>query len=147
MKNLKVITTILLLIACAGINTSMAKPKFVFGTYSRPDAEGEGCEGVRGLCIIIHGRIVNDDFDIKDLGDDMALAEIEIVEGELKMNILFDNSKNCFERSFRVIKNVTLDETVCEALGYRHVVIEPGEYVVDFSRYQFGAVVLPVTIR
>ena len=146
MKTLKAILIGFILISFVQINKSEAKPKLVFGTRSHPGAS-DNCEGDRGICIIIHGRIVNDDFDIKDLGDDMGLAEIEIVDGELKMNILFDNSKNCFDRVFHVIKDVSLDEEVCEALGYRHVVIQSGKYGVDFSRFRYGAVEIPVEVR
>ena len=147
MKNIKIIMLLICFFSIAGIYNCNAKPKFVFGSHSRPDATGEGCDGDHGICIIIHLRLVNDDFDIKDLGDDMALGEMEIVDGELKMNILFDNSKNCFDKTFSVIRKVTLDEDVAELLGYRHVEINAGEYGVDFSRFRFGSVVIPVEVR
>ena len=129
------------------IENCNAKPKLVFGTRSHPIGNGEGCEGDHGLCIIIHGRVVNDDFDVKDLGDDMGLVEAEIIDGELKLNILFDESKYCFEKDFTVIKNIVLDEEVSEKLGYQNVTIEAGVYRVDFSKFRYGSVVLPVQIR
>ena len=135
------------LFTLASVYDCEAKPKFVFGTYSRPDVTGEGCDGDRGTCIIIHGRMVDDDFNVKDLGDGMGLAEIEVVDGQLKFNILFDTSKDPFQRNFNVIKDIRLDKEVCEYLGYQTVIIEAGEYGVDFSRFEYGSVLLNVQLR
>ena len=117
MKNIVKLLLMLFFVIFANVLNGEAKPKIIFGTHSRPSSNGDGCDGSRGICIIIHGRLVEDDFNVKDLGDDMGLAEIEIIEGQLKMNILYDTSKDPFQKDFNVIKDISMDKEVCEQLG------------------------------
>ena len=142
-------TALVIMIFCcsylAGMKNCDAKLRIIIG-YGFSTVNN-GCEEGHGLCVIISWRIVDENFDVKDLADDMGLAEIEIVDNQLVMNLLYDRSKGSLDRNFDVVKNIMLDQNVCEQLGYRSILIEAGKYELDFKNFKYGSVMLPVQLR
>lgn len=109
--------------------------RFIFGTRSRPSADGKGCEGDKGLCVILN---------LKDkVMPDMGLAEVQEVNGRLLLNILQDPSPaGPDENVFYVYEDKVLPAEIAGALGYDSVIIEKGEYPLDKRKNRLGAVQL-----
>ena len=142
MRNLKLIIFMFVLNLFGIYSDCSAKIRIIFlvGSHS----ENEACVGDHGICVIIRWRIVDDQFDLKDLGDNMGIADIEMINGKMKMDIVYDNSKDRFDPEFEVSQNMTVSKEVCEALGYQSIVIQEGHYNLNFSKFQYGSVDLNV---
>ena len=143
MKKFKIIILILLLTAGVSIDSSAnLRIHFAFGDSPAIN----DCAG-RGICFYINFRTLADNFNVNDLGDNMGIAEIEIVNDELKMDIIYDNSEDRFNPEFNVAQSIELDAAICKLLGYNDVIILAGRYRLNYSRFQLGSVTIPVEVR
>lgn len=125
--------------------------KVTFGTKCHPDDNG-GCTGERGICIII--EIKNAEALAREispsafLGDDMAYGELTRVdESHLRLDVLAQKSDVPLTGNFKVEQPVQLKEEVCRQLGLQSVVIQAGEYRVDYAGCRFGTILLDVSGR
>ena len=110
--------------------------RFVFGTRSKPAAMGDGCDGVKGLCIRFFSSS-------KTVGTGEGIAEVQTVRGQLQLNIISDTSpaeEN--ENIFYVYEDKTLPQEIAEQLGFSKIIIRKGEYRLDKSRNRLGTVML-----
>jgi hypothetical protein len=123
-------------------STAKIKIRIIFGTRSHPAPEGNGCEGDKGICIIVRaGERINSQYT--------GEAEISMQsDGKLYFNILRDNGPaEAFEDVFYVHEDKPLPIDVAEELGYNAVTIRKGEYRLDTSRNPLGTVLLHVNTR
>ena len=138
-----ILFTISFLILGAQVNcVAKIKIKFAFGDKSAIN----DCAG-RGICAYIIFKVVDDNFNEKDLPDNMGLAIIDIIDGKMKMDIIYDNSEDRFKSEFEVAHDISLSEEICEKLGYQSILIHTGQYNLDFSKFQYGSVKLNVETR
>lgn len=110
--------------------------RFVFGTRSKPAAQGEGCDGEKGLCIRFFSSS-------KTIGTGEGISEIQIVRGQVLFNIVEDSSpaeEN--ENIFYIYEDKTLPGEISEQLGYSKIIIRKGEYRLDKSKNRLGTVML-----
>lgn len=110
--------------------------RFVFGTRSKPAAQGEGCDGEKGLCIRFFSST-------KTIGTGEGISEIQIVGGQILFNIIEDSSpaeEN--ENIFFVYEDKTLPAEISEQLGYSKIIIRKGQYRLDKSKNRLGTVML-----
>jgi len=124
------------------ISTSAdARIKVSFGTKSHPDSTGY-CGGDKGICIIIDiGRYSGG--EVYGLGDAMGVANIGLTDdGDLKMEILYDSEKENKGDYFIVEKDVPLNEEICKELEVSSLSIKAGKYLVDYSQFENGSVIL-----
>lgn len=110
--------------------------KFIFGTRTHPNADGSGCEGEKGICIlIIYGSNART--------SDMGVAELSEENGRLKFDILEDpDPAGDGENTFFVYEDKTLPSEAAERMGYSKVVIRRGEYPIDKNQARHGSVLL-----
>lgn len=110
--------------------------RFVFGTRSKPAAQGEGCDGEKGLCIRFFSSS-------KVIGTGEGQAEIQIVRGQILFNIIEDSSPaEESENIFYVYEDKLLPGEISEQLGYSKIIIRKGEYRLDKSKNRLGTVML-----
>ncbi|MBK7966614.1 MAG: hypothetical protein IPK10_15970 [Bacteroidetes bacterium] len=110
--------------------------RFVFCTRSKPAANGDGCDGEKGLCIRFFSSS-------KTIGTGEGIAEVQTIRGQLQLNIITDNSpaeEN--ENTFYVYEDKILPQEIAEQLGFSRVTIRKGEYRLDKSRNRLGTVML-----
>jgi hypothetical protein len=137
---------ILMVLSFTLISTNAsAKVKIIIGTRSHPDSSGHGCTGDKGICIIVQTGVLLRQRS-SDLGDDMGIAEISVLQpGKLNFDILLDNAKDNKGTYFFVLKDVRFNEEICKALGVNSMVVKAGKYLVDYSKLENGSVVLRTT--
>lgn len=110
--------------------------RFVFGTRSKPAAQGEGCDGEKGLCIRFFSST-------KTMGTGEGIAEIQIVRNQVHFNIIEDSSPaEADENIFYVYEDKTLPTEISEPLGFNKIIIRKGDYRLDKSKNPLGSVML-----
>lgn len=110
--------------------------KFVFGTRSKPAAQGDGCDGLKGLCI----RFTSNS---KTISSGEGIGEVQILRSQLLLNIIEDSSPaEEDENTFYVYEDKTLPIEISEQLGYSKIIIRKGEYRLDKSKNRLGTVLL-----
>lgn len=110
--------------------------RFVFGTRSKPAAQGDGCDGEKGICIRLLAKTTIID---KDLG----VGEIQIIKGQIQLNIISDPSPaESDENTFYIYEDRVLPNETAEQLGYSKIIIRKGEYRLDKSKNRLGTVML-----
>lgn len=115
--------------------------RFVFGTRSHPDASGTGCEGDKGICIILTFRAR---YAIQNPG----VAEISIENGNVKINIIEDASPaEDHENTFYVYEPKEVPQEIARELGYERIVIQPGHYYLNKSKNPLGSALLKAELR
>lgn len=118
---------------------------FIFGTRSKPcDCDGnndgnDGCDGTRGICIIIHFGI---DGGNRPLGENIGLGSFTFTDPgkDIRLSILEDQSviNPLLDTLFTVQSDMPIPEAII-AGGYT---IKQGVYPIDYSRNPLGEVVL-----
>ena len=144
MKTTKIIILIIGIAVCGTQMDCDAKIKVKFAFGDR--AAINDCAG-RGICAYINFRVINENFNPKDLDDNMGIAEIEIIDDKMIFDITFDNSGGRNEPEFSVAQEIILDADICEKLGYQSIEIQPSEYLLDYSKSVYGTVKLSVVVR
>lgn len=119
----------------------LPKIKFIFGTRSHPNGTGDGCDGDKGICIII--RANQNRISISNPG----VAEASINQGKLEFKIIEDASPaTADENYFYVYSEKVLDPESSRALGYEQVTILPGKYPLSKKTSRYGSAVLSVRL-
>lgn len=136
-------TTLLMLIALLWAGESQAL-KVTFGTKCHPDGSGS-CVGERGICLIIEIKKVSDDMLRLDprtyLGGDMAVGELTVSSAdEITLEVLDQVSDAAMRPDFILEGPLTLNEEVCQALGFQRIQLQPGTYPVDYSQQRLGTI-------
>jgi hypothetical protein len=127
---------IITLIALEASAQNEERIRFVFGTRSKPAAQGDGCDGEKGICIRLLAKTTIID---KDLG----VGEFQIVRGQLQLNIVSDPSPaGSDENTFYIYEDRILPAETAEELGYSKIIIRKGEYRLDKSKNRLGTVLL-----
>jgi len=118
------------------------KIRIIFGTRSHPAPEGNGCEGDKGICIILRaGERISSQYT--------GEAEISMQSyGKLYFDFLRDSGHaEVFEDGFYVHEDKPLPSDLALELGYDALTIRKGEYRLDTSRNPLGTVLLNVNTR
>ncbi|MBK9318421.1 MAG: hypothetical protein IPM91_06090 [Bacteroidetes bacterium] len=117
------------------ISQTNERIRVIFGTRSRPSADGKGCEGDKGTCFI---------FNTKDkVMSDVGVAEVSEVNGRINFNIVQDPSPAGPEENvFYVHEDKVLPTETARELGYESVIIKRGEYPLDKRKNRLGTVQL-----
>jgi hypothetical protein len=118
--------------------------RFVFGTRSHPNSDGKGCEGDKGLCVLL--------YTTKDIGKvtdvNTGITEMSVEGDQMTFNILSDNSPaEQHENYFYVYSDITVPAEAARAFGYSSIIIKKGKYPLNKSRNPLGQTVLPVITR
>lgn len=118
--------------------------RFVFGTRSHPTNEGKGCEGDKGLCVLI--------YTTKDIGKitevNSGIAEISVEGDQMTFNIINDNSPaERHENYFYVYNDIVVPDEGARALGYSSIIIKKGKYPLHKTRNPLGQTQLPIITR
>jgi hypothetical protein len=109
--------------------------RIIFGTRVHPSADGKGCEGEKGICLIFTTT------DIKGRSSDMGEAQLDESNGRIVLNILKDPDPALdYENTFYVYEDKRLPSDVASAFGYREIVLKKGEYRIDKSDNPLGKV-------
>lgn len=137
------VTPLLMLIALLWAGESQAL-KVTFGTKCHPDGSGS-CVGERGICLIIEVKKVTDDMFRLDprayLGDDMAVGELTVSSAdEITLEVLNQQSDVAMRPDFILEGPLTLNEEICQSLGFRRIQLQAGSYPVDYSQQRLGTV-------
>jgi len=113
--------------------------RIIFGTRSHPNGDGTGCEGEKGICVIItRGGALS--------GERLGSGEISEENGRLYLNITRDPSPATDdENTFLVAQDKMLPTEVAQELGYNRVTIRKGTYRLDKSKNPLGDVYLNAT--
>ena len=113
--------------------------RIIFGTRSHPNGDGNGCEGEKGICLIItRGEIIN--------SESLGTGEMSEEYGRLFLNITQDPSPAMdHENSFVVAEDKVLPKELAQALGYNKVTIRRGTYRLDKNKNPLGSVFLNAT--
>ena len=113
--------------------------RIIFGTRSHPNSSGDGCEGEKGICLIITRGGAS-------ASDRLGSGEISEEYGRLFLNITEDPSPAMeHENSFLVAEDKTLPKELARELGYERVTIRKGTYRLDKSKNPLGSVYLNAT--
>lgn len=140
MKNQFYISIITLLFLTTIFTTVQAQNgnriRIIFGTRSHPNGSGDGCEGEKGICLIItRGGALS--------SERLGSGEISEENGRLFLNITEDPSPAMDdEKTFLVAEDKVLPEDVAQELGYNRVTIRKGTYRLDKSKNPLGSVYL-----
>ena len=128
--------------------SSLVPKTIIFGTRSRPSCEGECCDGTRGICLIIKNQVMrpgspNENLDGKK---NMGVGELRSVnERQVELNIIKDTAPaETGGDRFHVEEDVDVNPAIARSLGYSELTIKKGIYRMDFSKSQFGTVLLDV---
>lgn len=113
--------------------------RIIFGTRSHPNGSGDGCEGEKGICLIITRGGASG-------SDRLGTGEISEEYGRLFLNITEDPSPAMdHENSFLVAEDKELPKELVKELGYSRVTIRKGTYRLDKSKNPLGSVYLNAT--
>jgi len=113
--------------------------RIIFGTRSHPNGDGTGCEGEKGICVIItRGGGLS--------SEKMGSGEISEENGRLYLSITEDPSPAMDdENTFLVAQDKVLPTEVARELGYNRVTIRKGIFKLDKSKNPLGNVYLNAT--
>lgn len=113
--------------------------RIIFGTRSHPNGSGDGCEGEKGICLIITRGGASS-------SDRLGSGEISEEYGRLFLNITEDPSPAMdHENTFIIAQDKSLPKEVAEEMGYSRVTIRKGTYRLDKSKNPLGSVYLNAT--
>ncbi|CAN5501302.1 hypothetical protein BH11BAC2_BH11BAC2_01930 [soil metagenome] len=116
--------------------------KFRFGTRSHPNASGEGCEGDKGICIILN--LSANRLAVNNCG----VADVIISGNKMTFNIVEDPSPALDSENYlNVYEDKSLDNATAEQLGYSSVIIKKGRYVLNKSKNKLGTAEVTITTR
>jgi hypothetical protein len=117
--------------------------RIIFGTRSHPSADGKGCEGEKGICIIITTK----DRDV--ILDNKGTSEISMNdEGKIVFNIIEDSSPaQEDENTLYLFERKEIPQEVCKELGYDRIVLQPGKYFLNKSDNSLGTAVIDAEIN
>ncbi|MBL7922937.1 MAG: hypothetical protein JNL88_01930 [Bacteroidia bacterium] len=115
--------------------------RFIFGTRCHPVGDGKGCEGEKGICIILN-------FKDKIYFSNSGQGEMEVINGRIQFSILSDHSPAAAdENDFYVYEDKVVPVELAEELGYNSIVIKRGVYKLDKSRNPLGVAQLNAEFR
>jgi hypothetical protein len=115
--------------------------RLVFGTRSHPDASGTGCEGDKGICIILTLKA-------RYASQNSGVGEISIENGNVRFNIIEDSSPaEDHENTFYVYEPKEVPQEIARELGYERIVIQPGNYYLNKSKNPLGSALLKAEMR
>lgn len=121
------------------IAQDVQKIRVVFGT--RCKRYNDGCSGDKGICLFISNSE-------KAGAGSYGTAEVSIVSGQIKMDIIQDSSPATdLEKIFYLYTTKSLPAEVCNYLGYKSIVLQPGEYRIDKTRYPLGSILIRAELQ
>lgn len=112
----------------------------IFGTKCCPNEDATGCEGDKGICLIIKSEVAGAD---AELGEGEGLADVSVTrDGKILFGIKKDYYKGNKGDRFHVRDDHEMSQEVARALGYDQVILQEGSYKVDYSHreYPYGVV-------
>lgn len=112
-----------------------ARIKIIFGTRVHPSDDGKGCEGEKGICLIVTTK------DLRTQGTALGEAQVEEVDGHIRLSIQRDPDPAMdHENTFYLYSDKRLPADVALAFGYREIILKKGEYRIDKSDNPLGTV-------
>lgn len=128
-------------------------PKIVFGTKSKPCGTGGEndedpcyCSGEKGICLVIEPQVVSSAPESFEPNE--GYGQWNVRSSATEMDIVIHDAYDLDTSSvFEVYEDINLPTSVASELGYSSVVIEAGEYDMDYLTYQHGSVVVNVNCQ
>jgi hypothetical protein len=109
--------------------------KIIFGTRVHPSDDGKGCEGDKGICLIVITK------DLRIQGTDLGEAQVEEIDGHIRLSIQRDPDPVMdHENTFYLYSDKPLPPDVAMAFGYREITLKKGEYRIDKSDNPLGTI-------
>lgn len=109
--------------------------KIKFKYHSVPPTK-DGCTQPLGLCIIIVIK-VTDKVTPEEYKEGFGIARADVIDG--KFHLVYERRAALDDGTVPIQDYWDLGEEVSKALGYKKIVVKPGIYKVDFSKYpEFG---------
>lgn len=119
----------------------------IFGTKCCPNEDATGCEGEKGMCLIIKTEVAGAD---AEPGEGEGLADASVTrDGKVLLGIKEDYYEDNKGDEFHVREDHELSREVARALGHERVILQEGAYRVDYSHreYPYGLVELEADLE
>ena len=120
----------------------------IFGTRSKPCGSNNGCycEGNKGLCLLINPKPLEPTGSINlNEGQGIGTWKVNSQFDALEIEITDDFESNN-DDTFVVLSNFELPSDVTEALGVTSIILQEGEYEVDYSSLENGKIIVNAII-
>ena len=131
--------TALILSASNSNAQTASRIRLIFGTRSHPASGGDGCEGEKGICVILNLHAARTDISSP------GYADVAIEKGRLRFNITEDASPaNTTENFLNLYTDKALDPETCRSLGYDQLIMKAGRYPLDKTKNPFGSALINI---
>ncbi|MBC8181166.1 hypothetical protein H8E88_08580 [candidate division KSB1 bacterium] len=117
----------------------MKKPRKIKVKFKHhPSPPTSGCTKPFGLCIIIPINFA-EDVTPEEYAEGYGIADCEVVNEQFHM--IFNRRAALDDGTIPIENNWNLGEEIARGFGYSEIIIQSGDYNVNFSNYpEFGEV-------
>lgn len=128
---------LLITLATTGQAQTAGRIRVIFGSRSHPASGGDGCEGDKGICLIVNLHASRT--GIPNLG----AAELSLEKGKLRFNITEDGSPAERSESYlNLFTDKVMDPETCRLLGYDQMILKAGRYTLDKTKNPLGSALI-----